>query len=72
MRTVHTKPFLRIWLPVAALAMLMNGCTSSLADQEGPANDDSKRGEPPRKISIAINGQSSTFPPDWTRTTIRI
>ncbi|TMV50990.1 extracellular solute-binding protein [Paenibacillus mesophilus] len=41
----------------------MNGCTSGLSDQEGPANDDSKRGEPPRKISIAINGQSSTFPP---------
>ncbi|MDF2717150.1 MAG: peptide permease [Paenibacillus sp.] len=50
-------------MPVAVITMLMNGCTSGITDQEGPANDDSRRGEPPQKISIAINGQSSTFPP---------
>jgi putative aldouronate transport system substrate-binding protein len=63
MGTNKPAPFLRASMPFVLTAMLMSGCSSDLLEQEDPRGHDPKWDDPPQSISIAINGQSSTFPP---------
>lgn len=50
------------WVSFALIGILITVCTSSTLEKDGQDNNDSGWENPTQNISIAINGQSSTFP----------
>ena len=50
-------------LSFSLIGMLLQGCTPGTSGKEGQEGKASGLENRPKTISIAINGQSSTFPP---------